>query len=60
QPVACSGKGSFDEIYRLGKGVYTQTPGATPRKDSRILEIACGVNGKHGSLIDNRPSLSHH
>ena len=51
QPVACSDKASFEGIYRPSPGVYTQTSGATPRKDSRILDSRPRVNGKSGLVV---------
>ena len=52
QPVSCSGKSSFKGLYRAGPGRYTQTPGATPRKVSRILQMRRRVNGK----TEDRPA----
>src|ERR1035437_6554574 len=37
QPGACS-SGSLKGIHQPSPGDHTQTPGATPRKDSRILD----------------------
>jgi hypothetical protein len=36
----------IDEDLSLGAPAYTQTPGATPRKDSRIPESRPRVNEK--------------
>src|ERR1035437_6146980 len=50
QPVACSG-GSPRGIHQPSPGDHTQTPGATPRKDSRILDSLGRVNEKTGDRL---------
>jgi hypothetical protein len=44
QPVACSSESSFKGFYQSSLGEHTQTPGAAPRKDSRIPELRGRVN----------------
>jgi hypothetical protein len=45
QPITPANQGLRQPINQPGPGEYTQTPGATPRKDFRIPESEPGVNG---------------
>ena len=47
QPLACSSR-SLQGTDQPSPGAYTQTPGATPRKVSRILQLGRRVNGNVG------------
>jgi hypothetical protein len=63
QPVACSSRPSI-RVQPAGPGGYTQTPGATPRKVSRIPESGARVNEKPGrakrsTRITPKPPHSH-